>query len=378
VAFVHDIDADRPRKILTLDGGGVRGALSVEVLARIEEIARQRGADTLSDYFDYISGTSTGAILAAGLSLGWSVERLRTFYETRAEEMFDKSSLLRRLHHFYDAEPLSALLREEIGQEEDGSDVTLGSPRLKTLLMMVMRNATTDSPWPMSNNPRALYNDRSRADVNLAMPLWQLVRASTAAPVYFPPECVRVGEREFLFVDGGLTCYNNPSFHTFLMATSAPYRLGWPTGEQRMLLVSVGTGTNPTVNAGLAPGDMSLLYNATTVPSALMFAAQNEQDFLCRTFGKCLCGDLLDREIGHMRHVHGAPGTGPVDPKLFTYVRYNADLTSEGLERLGVGDIDPGKVQKLDAVEGVPDLQRVGRAVAAHQVEPSHFDGFDA
>ena len=68
-----------------------------------------------------------------------------------------------------------------------------------------MRNATTDSPWPISNNPYAKYNERSRLDCNLALPLWQLVRASTAAPTYFPPEVVVVGNREFIFVDGGVT-----------------------------------------------------------------------------------------------------------------------------------------------------------------------------
>jgi len=45
---------------------------------------------------------------------------------------------------------------------------------------------------------------------------------------------------------------------------------------------------------------MNLLYNAGSIPSALMFASLNEQDFLCRVFGKCLSGDPLDREIGDM------------------------------------------------------------------------------
>ena len=60
------------------------------------------------------------------------------------------------------------------------------------------------------------------------------------------------------------------------MATAEPYRLRRATGEERMLLVSVGTGTNAMANAGLAPGDMNLLHNASTIPAAPMFAAQNE------------------------------------------------------------------------------------------------------
>jgi hypothetical protein len=45
---------------------------------------------------------------------------------------------------------------------------------------------------------------------------------------------------------------------------------------------------------------MNLIYNATSIPSALMFAASNEQDFLCRIFGRCLIGDSLDREVHNL------------------------------------------------------------------------------
>jgi hypothetical protein len=102
-----------------------------------------------------------------------------------------------------------------------------------------------------------------------------------------------------------------------------------------------------------------------------MFAALNEQDFLCRVFGKCLAGEKLDREVGDM-----IGQRGPVQPKLFTYVRYNAELTRQGLERLSLGDIEPKNVQQLDSIEYVLDLQRVGRAVAEKNVQGEHFAGF--
>ena len=173
----------------------------------------------------------------------------------------------------------------ELLQDMLGSDTTLGSEDLKTLLLIVVRNATTDSPWPVSNNPNALFNDPSRADNNLAIPLWQLVRASTAAPTYFPPEIVTLGERDFVFVDGAMTMYNNPAFQLFLMATLDSYRLGWPATESDLLLVSVGTGTCPKADDRLRPDAMNLLFNASSVPAALMHAALNEQDLLCRVLG---------------------------------------------------------------------------------------------
>ena len=365
------IKAGGPKKILALDGGGIRGILSVEILAEIERLLRQKlDKDEnfrLADYFDFFAGTSTGAIVAACLSWGMTVERIRTFYLENGAEMFDRASLLDRYYrHKFESEKLCVRLQREFGAE-----TTLGSEKLRTLLMMVMRNASTDSPWPVSNNPRAKYNDRARADANLNLPLWQLVRASTAAPTYFPPEVIKVGSKEFIFVDGGITMYNNPSFQAFLMATVEPFNLKWRTGEDKLLLVSVGTGTSPSANADLRPDEMNILYNATSIPAALMFAALNEQDFLCRVFGKCLAGDPLDREVGDL-----IGKQGPVAPKLFTYLRYNAELTYEGLLALGLDDVEPKNVQQLDSIEYIPDLQRVGRAVAQQKVKVEHFAGF--
>jgi len=369
-ALKQRITAPGPKKILTLDGGGIRGIMTVEVLAGMEEILRQRlnrGSDfVLAEYFDFFAGTSTGAIIAACLSIGMSTARIRDFYVASGEEMFDKAFLLKRFRYKYEDEKLACKLQEEFGKE-----TTLGSDRLKTLLMMVMRNATTDSPWPVSNNPGAKYNQPDRPDCNLNIPLWQLVRASTAAPVFFPPEVVCMGSHEFIFVDGAVTTYNNPAFQSFLMATVEPYNLGWPTGEEKLLVVSVGTGTNPHANADLTPDEMNLLYNAGSIPSALMYAALNEQDFLCRTFGRCLAGDPLDREVGDM-----IGKSGPVMPKLFTYLRYNAELTREGLDSLGLFHIEPKDVQKMDSVEHIGELQEVGKAVVAKKMKPEHFVSF--
>ena len=369
MSYRDRIKADGPKKILALDGGGIRGMITVEILAGIEEMLRNalgREDFVLADYFDYVAGTSTGAIIATCISLGMPVAKIREFYIGSGKEMFDKAFILKRFRYKYEDEKLSDMLREVVG-----SDITFGSEKLKTLLLIVMRNATTDSPWPLSNNPGAKYNDPKRSDCNLNLPLWQLVRASTAAPVYFPPEVIQLDQREFIFVDGGVTTYNNPAFMAFLMATVEPYNLRWPTGEDKILIVSVGTGTSPNANEDLSPDEMNLLYNASSIPSALMFAALNEQDFLCRTFGKCLSGGIMDREVESM-----IGKKGPLPEKLFTYMRYNAELTVEGLTALGLPDINPKNVQKLDSVDNIPDLQRIGQAVAATKLDIEHYQSF--
>jgi patatin-like phospholipase/acyl hydrolase len=370
-----------PRKLLALDGGGIRGVMALEVLAKIEselQTALKRDNDfILADYFDYIAGTSTGAIIAACLSLGMRVADITKFYVDSGPDMFDKANLLDRYYKnkFHD-EKLKATLKRVIQDKTGDAETTLGSDTLKTYLLLVLRNATTDSPWPLSNNPAAKYNDRELGDCNLHLPLWQLIRASTAAPTYFPPEVITFGAGEkayeFVFVDGGVTMYNNPAFHLFLMATLGQYKLEWPAGEDKMLLVSIGTGAAAKANKNLQPEQMNLIYNASSIPSALMFAASNEQDLLCRVFGKCLNGGLLDLEVMDMI---GPISKGPVSPKLFTYMRYNADLSRDGLNKLELPHIKPENVQQLDSTDHIKEIQEVGQAVAK-EVKIEHFRGF--
>lgn len=378
------IERPGPKRMLAIDGGGIRGVLALEILQKIEDLLKEqsdRDDFRLADYFDYIAGTSTGGIIAAGLSTGMTVGALLHFYEAAGADMFSKANLLRRLRYKFDSEPLALKLQEVFGK-----DTVLGADELRTLLLLVMRNATTDSPWPLSNNPYARYNDPARHDDNQKLPLWQLVRASTAAPTYFPPEVIvlphadKTKEKEFVFVDGGVTMYNNPAFQMFLMATIDRYwarkpEARWSTGPDKLLLVSVGTGTSPAARQGLEAEDMNLLFNATTIPSALMFAALNEQDLLCRVFGDCRAGDPLDRELGDLI---GSSGPLSGAERLFTYVRYNAELTRDGLDALGCQTIEPEAVQRLDAVDGIPDLRKVGKEVAARKVRAEHLAGFPA
>jgi uncharacterized protein len=369
-----------PKTLLALDGGGIRGVIALEILSRIEALlANGNPKFRLAHYFDLIAGTSTGAIIAAALSLGMPVSRVQRFYIENGPDMFDRAGLLRRYTRYkFEDERLAGLLKAEFG-----ADTTLGSDKLQTLLILVMRNATTDSPWPLSNNPYAKYNDTRREDNNLNLPLWQIVRASTAAPVYFPPEVVSVGPQDFVFVDGGITTYNNPAFLAFLMSTVHAYWINrtsevtWPaaTGPDKLLVVSVGTGAAADANADLAPGQMNILFNAGKVPSALMYAALTEQDVLCRVFGDCLMGDVIDSEL---LDLIGSGGSGPVTPKLFTYVRYTADLSRKGLDELGLTRVRPEAVQKLDSVEAIPQMQEVGRAVAEQKVKSEHFARFSA
>jgi hypothetical protein len=243
------------------------------------------------------------------------------------------------------------------------------------LLLIVLHNTVTDSAWPLSNCTQAKYNSADRClrdppDRNLELPIVELLRGSTAAPIYFQPQRVAIGEYEFVFQDGGITPFNNPAFLLYLMATVPRYGLGWPSGAEQLLLVSVGTGAASAVHPGLRPGQVKLLFNARNLPSVFMNGASVGQDLLCRATGRCRFGEMLDREVGDL--VEAALPR----PPAFTYLRYNADLSDEALAGFGFSPRTRARLRKLDAVDRVDDLRRLGRKVGDRIDLDDHFRGF--
>ncbi len=367
----------RPRKLLALDGGGIRGVMTLQILARLEALLAkstgQKDNFRLCDYFDYIAGTSTGAIIAAGLARGMTVDELIEFYRSTGEQMFEKSHLLVRYKSLYKSDPLKVMM-----QNTFGARTTLEPKHLRTLLLVVTRNVTTDSPWPISSNPEARYNDPSRPDCNLRIPLWQLVRASTAAPVFFPPEVLNWDpadpKKSFVFVDGGVTPFNDPAFLLYRMATHPAYGLNFQTGEKNLLLVSIGTGGGPTLGATVDDPESNLLSIAKTLPGTLMYGVQVEQDVACRTIGRCTYGASIDRELGTM--IPPEPLSQDLG-RHFLYARYNIDLSYEGLRSMKCEDLDSGELCKMDnaTAANIRNLLRAGKAASA-QVDLAHLGSF--
>lgn len=89
-------------------------------------------------------------------------------------------------------------------------------------------------------------------------------------------------------------------------------------------------------------------------------------------FGRCRHGATIDREVRDLAdHDLGLPGE-----RMFTYMRYNAELTAEALTVLGLPVIRPDDGQKMDSVDHIAELQKIGQKVAERDVESSHFEGF--
>ena len=350
------------KRILSFDGGGIRGIFALQIAARIEALLREQCGQpdlVLSKVVDLFAGTSTGAIIAACLAVGYPVAEVEELYVRHGAAMFARQPLWERLKAKYRGDALAAMFQERF-KEPDGSPVLLSSRRLESMLLVVARNATTGSPWPISNNPRAAFNDPSRPDSNLNIPLWQLVRASTAAPGFFPPEQIALGSQKFLFVDGGITPFNNPALLAVLMATLPCYRLEWPTGRDALHVISIGTGSHRSHLPRTVPNRIYLWDHLRFVIPALMSSVSANQDAVCRVLGDCVHGAPLDSEIGDLR----APTLLTASEQKFTYARYDCALDSE---EAGV----PLKARelRLDSLAMIGRLQAIGRRYADEHVQ---------
>jgi hypothetical protein len=362
-----------PKRILALDGGGIKGALTLGYLKRIEEILRQRVGDDpafrLCDYFDLIGGTSTGSIIATGLALGFSVEKIQKLYQNLSEEVFKKPLL--RLGLFsskFPQEPLIQALTEYFG------DNTLGSDDLQTGLMVMTKRLDTGSPWVFHNNPKGKYfNPGEEGGIaNRDFPLREIVRASTAAPHYFEPEEIEVAQGVAgAFVDGGVSPYNNPSLQLLMLATLEGYGYQWPLGEDKLLLVSVGTGYREIRFEAKEVMDMPAIQLAAQSVLSIM----GDCDWLGQTVLQLLSRSAtpwqIDREMCDLQE--DVLGGGEA---WITYLRYTLPYDSAWLKNkldIEMSEEETASLYAMDNPKNVEKLSKLGTAAAKVQVSEGHF-----
>lgn len=370
------LDPNRgPKRILALDGGGVRGMLTLQFLQALETLITARfGEKTrLCDYFDLIGGTSTGSIIAAGLACGMTVGALQGLYRNIGASVFQQGrfgkllpdSLQGKLAPKFPSEPLQAELDRQLG-----ADTTLDSDKVLTGLMIMTKRLDTGSPWPLNNGGRGKY-----AAQDGALRLTQIVRASTAAPTYFAPEEIAIHARDGTvvdgaFVDGGVTPFNDPALQLLMLATLQGHGFCWPTGKNKLLIVSVGTGQyKQSRSAQAVVSDLAALQGVAALQS-LMDDCERMNRATLQWLTNCLTPWLIDRAVGDMK-LDSQSG-----PQLATYVRYNAVLEQAWLKtELGV-DLAGDKleqIRKMDDPSNLSDLADLGRRAAAAQVKPEHL-----
>jgi hypothetical protein len=372
-----------PKRILALDGGGVRGAVSVAFLERIEEVLTGHSQHPihLSHWFDLIGGTSTGAIIAGALAMGYSIADIKRFYFELAPEVFARPFWrIAGLQAKFDARALRREIQRVVGEE------TLGSNKLNTGFCLVTKRMDTGSPWILANNPRSPYWE-TKTGVggyigNKDYLLANLVRASTAAPFYFDPEWLPIadGERPGLFVDGAVTPHNNPSLVLFLMTVLNAYRLQWKMGTESLTIVSIGTGTH---RSRVVPEEMGVVRTTRLALHALTSLMSDIERFVLtqmQYLGECLTPWFIDSELGTLAN------ETPPHGKMFRFLRYNLTLELEWIEReLGervehefgrkLTEIDVIRMRSMDDPTIIEDLYKLARLAAEKQVRPEHWIG---
>ncbi len=379
--LVARLQSTGPKRLLALDGGGIRGVLTLEFLERIEAILASRSGNPkqfhLSDYFDLIGGTSTGSIIAAMLACGYSVAEIKKLYHELAAKVF-KRRFWRMTGVFvpkFPAKPLRDALELYLGEK-----TTLGSDKILTGLMVMTKRLDTGSPWPLHNCPNGPYYDpdpwNSEATANKDYLLAAIVRASTAAPSFFKPESISVankpnGEKvDGHFVDGGVSPSNNPALQLLMLAALKGYGFRWPLGADKLLLVSVGTGSflsnyNHAKWLHKLPANVAL-YSL----KGLMDDSDNLAQTMLQWMACTSTPWMIDSEIGNLR------SDQLVRKELLTYLRYNVKFDEHWLQQNFKKGFNKAKVKELEEMDNfanIGELKVVGRRSAQVQVRDSHF-----
>ncbi len=359
-------------RILSLDGGGMRGIITARILLEVE---KKLGAP-LSQHFNLIAGTSTGSLLAAGLAIGMKVQDLIDIYKNDGEVIFPYQSLfnVRRLPLIFEyglsapkfsSDGLIATVKKHIGYDDQGNVRYLsnvapkdGMPRLLiTAYDTWSRNAIVFKSWRQDK----WYNLDTVVDPvtgqKTHLPLWQACVSSSSAPTFFPS--IRVDAtlddgtlHEYSLIDGGV-CANNPT----ACAVAEAIRLlcdpnpnddrgfevkEWAAAQspaeaiQKIKVLSIGTGDVTTKLPWSTVRKWGLVQWGLKIADVLMDAPSDVHDYVSRQ----IISDPY-----------------PVDGIDTQYLRLQLDRpTLERLNRasLSIG-IDDARLDSLQVLENVAE-----------------------
>jgi uncharacterized protein len=210
------------RRILVIDGGGIKGVFPASFLAHVEESLSQN----VAEYFDLIVGTSTGGIIALALGLRLSAKQTLAFYEQHGSDIFYGDRRFRAFRGWfrakYDPRPLRTALEEVFGQR------TLGESSKRLVVPSFNIDTGEVHVWKTSHHPR-FETDYKSSVVEVAL-------STAAAPTYFPTHRLACGTP---LIDGGMWA-NNPIAVALVEAIGI---LKWPADSLRVL--SLGCTTTP-------------------------------------------------------------------------------------------------------------------------------------
>jgi len=393
------------KRILTIDGGGVRGIVSLAFLREMEDQLRKatrRNTLVLADVFDLVAGTSVGSMLATMVALGLPVAEMEAHFRDMAPKIFDGRMTIFGQRRF-SAAPLVNSIRK-IAKDE-----RLGSAKLLTGLAIIAKRVDKGSVWVMSNNPKMpYYHDGPDYDGNKHYKLEMLVRASTAAPFLFTPAEMVIHTDRFgkttsgWFVDGGVSPHNNPSLQMLLMASLPAYQLNWNLSPDELLMISVGTGLHRTpvdrnekvvtgiLKRSLLPASFKedieeAAFAAKTLRSMVadsgLFTLQVMQALANPRFAWQINSEIKGLEGQLMLDAASAYATVRRDPRgLLRFQRYDLPLETGGLVPPAYDVVatapERAALHAIDDPSILEPLYQLASEAARKQVSLLDFEGF--
>ena len=212
--------ADKTFKILSIDGGGVRGVFAAKILSLMET----KCSININDEFDLIVGTSTGSIIAAAISIKYDLNQLVEDYSINAPKIFQKRWSINGIFRSkYDSRFLEDFLSNKLGKTELGE--------IEKPLILNATNVTTGDVYIFKSSYQKILRGGDYVRDG-ETPLYKAVLASCSAPTYFDP----VNINGTLVCDGGIWA-NNPSLVGYTDAIK-----NFPATKNNIKILSIGTG----------------------------------------------------------------------------------------------------------------------------------------
>ncbi len=244
-------------RILSLDGGGIRGVLSATLLKQVEKIVREKTGQELHQYFDLIAGTSTGSIIAAGIACKINADELVKIYQKEGKNLFPERIRGQRKWRFfsqlfgnhvlypheYGDQGLINVLKRNLIDKESGKCLTIRDIQKPQLLILSYDLFTRNTTWFANDDETEWYYDND-------LKLWEICTASSSAPTFFPPYKIfnPRKQKSLPHTDGGVSA-NNPNLaaiaHALLMKKNDPQETETKLDEIAVLSIGTGRTTRP-------------------------------------------------------------------------------------------------------------------------------------
>jgi len=294
-------------KILSLDGGGIRGVLSARLLQEVETILKDEKKQKLHEYFDLVAGTSTGSILAAGITCQMNAGEIIKVYMEHGKDIFLKSVRWQRkwrkisqlignnclYPHKSGDKGLANVLEKVLRETPIGEKLNKECPTMAQIKQEVEQNTTSsllilaydvlsrNTTWFTCDDDKEWYYNNK---------LWEICTASSSAPTFFPPYELQYSGGILPHIDGGVSA-NNPELAAIAHALSMKRKDKPNPKIDQIAVLSIGTGrtTRPYTHDQINKwGALDWVMN---IPNIFLDPSAGNSLFIAQLLFKGICNE---------------------------------------------------------------------------------------